>query len=140
MKRSRSTRLLQNWAVLGPRARSLEGRRGAEHRGIVEPTADDLQPDRQTVLRESARHRRRRLPRHVERIRERDPRVGFDRLARDLGRIVESHRERRTRDLVRQQKMVTPEEITPMRPPGQAVETRRKETPGRLEDLSIASA
>src|SRR5207244_3049804 len=94
--------LVDRGAPVGPGARALERRGGAQDAHVVEATPHDLQPDRQPVLGEAARHRRSGLTGQVERERERDPGVRLDSLAGDLGRVVEPDREGRARDRRRQ--------------------------------------
>src|SRR5260370_2015111 len=57
----------QAWPPLVPLGRPLVGVRHREHARFVEARADDLQPDRQTGLREPARDGDRRQAEDVER-------------------------------------------------------------------------
>src|SRR5262249_56267415 len=82
-------------AALRPRMRRLERRRGAQHGHVVVAAADDLKADRKPRLGEAARDGRRRLPRHVERIRVDARRLAPDLHAADLGWIELTDAERR---------------------------------------------
>src|SRR6266480_2289388 len=129
MKTSRSmvvapTALVDGRSAIGPGPRVVERRGGPQDTGVVEATPDDLQPDRQPVFREAARHRRGGLAGQVEGERERDPGVRVDRLAGDLGRVVEADLEGRTRDRRRQQEVVRLEERARVLPPREPVEPR----------------
>src|SRR5436309_3370654 len=78
-----------------PRPRRLECGRGAEHRHVVEAAADDLEPDRQAILREAARHGGGGLARQVEGVRENAGGLAADLHAIDLAGIEDAVREGR---------------------------------------------
>src|SRR5882672_313745 len=126
-------------AVLRPRMRRLEGRRGAQHGDVVVAAADDLQPDREPRLREAARDGRRGLARHVEGVREDARRLAPDLHTADLGRIEIADAERRARDGRREQEVVALEELAGVLPPREPVEPRldvlrRRHLLGFLDD------
>ena len=83
---------------MGPGLKLLERRGRPQHRGVLEPAPHDLEPHRQLVAGDAARHRGPRVPGHVEREGEGDPVIRLHGRPRDLRGVVEPDLEGRARD------------------------------------------
>ena len=77
--------------------RGFEARGGSQHERVIQVAADNLEPDRQALLRESGGHGHRRLSRQVEREREGRPFDQWYRPAIDLRGTADVQRKGRYR-------------------------------------------
>src|SRR5215216_1607566 len=83
------------WTLLSPGPYGFKSGGGAEHCGLIEAAADDLQADRQALGGEAARDRRRWLPGEVKQGRHGDPGPAVKRSTGNLRWAFDPHLEGR---------------------------------------------